>query len=337
MDQHFGWQLDLETLEVLHVLLRTRSVTGTAQALRMSQPAVSRALARLRDRLNDPLFIRASGNMVPTAFASSLSEPLQRWLDDAHRLFQGPQFDPASAERTFRIAASDHALLGVIRPIMRLLHTEAPGVRLMLVPLTKDSETEIALGHIDLILTGAAPNPAMLYKEHAFHDAAACIVRRDHPLLSSGKQPDIAALRRWPELVVIQGDDADNALLPRLGFGATPPMLRTSHLMTVPFLIEASDAFALLPARIARRFARSHALHAFAVPAAHPGFDCWIAWHERTRHDVASRWLIDRLAAAFRQAQGERHGTESLAGSATIGEGGAYPVNTARQLAAHGE
>ncbi|MGI9464819.1 MAG: LysR family transcriptional regulator, partial [Aestuariivirgaceae bacterium] len=86
---------DLNLLIVLHSLLHTRSVTKTAGRLNMSQPAVSRALAKLRATFDDKLFVKAAGGMLPTTRAQELMAPLATSLDVLHDLFARPEFDPA--------------------------------------------------------------------------------------------------------------------------------------------------------------------------------------------------------------------------------------------------
>ena len=57
---------DLNLLQVVVALDATRSVTGAAQELGMSQPGLSTALARLRKHFGDPMFVRTSEGMRPT-------------------------------------------------------------------------------------------------------------------------------------------------------------------------------------------------------------------------------------------------------------------------------
>ena len=90
-DRDIG-KLDLNLLKVLDALLKERSVTRAADRLNLSQPAMSHALARLRDQLGDPLMVRGSHGMDPTPYAESLIEPLSRILNIVERFFDGSQF-----------------------------------------------------------------------------------------------------------------------------------------------------------------------------------------------------------------------------------------------------
>src|SRR5512135_3287143 len=100
--------LDLNLLVALRALLVECHVTRAAQRVGLSQPAMSHALARLRDVLGDSLLVRTPSGMVPTPRAAAMREPLDRALEDLGRVLAPPEaFDPARAKRRFRFATSD--------------------------------------------------------------------------------------------------------------------------------------------------------------------------------------------------------------------------------------
>src|SRR5712691_3265409 len=95
--------IDLNLLRAFDAVLQDKSVTGAAVRLRLTQPAVSNALARLRALFGDVLFVRTPGGMEATPFARGVAEPVRQalaLLDSA--LAHGPGFDPATATRPFR-------------------------------------------------------------------------------------------------------------------------------------------------------------------------------------------------------------------------------------------
>jgi DNA-binding transcriptional LysR family regulator len=93
---------DLNLLRVLDALLREQSTVKAGQRVRLSQPAVSAALGRLRDALDDPLFVRQGQRLVPTEYARSLEIPLRTLLGDLANLLSGPgAFDPLEAHQNF--------------------------------------------------------------------------------------------------------------------------------------------------------------------------------------------------------------------------------------------
>lgn len=145
--------LDLNLLKTLDALLDERSVTRAAARLALTQPAVSGMLNRLRDYFDDPLFIRAPHGMVPTTRAEALAAPVKRILADIDVLLQPVAFAPNTARLTFTLAATDYALRAVVVPFIAALKTQAPGIRVRVVPVTPGSlVSQLEQGAIDVAL-----------------------------------------------------------------------------------------------------------------------------------------------------------------------------------------
>src|SRR3989344_4947238 len=105
-------KIDLSLIRVLHTVITESSVSRAAVKLRSNQPAVSAQLRRLRELTGDPLLVRSGRGMAPTDVALSLVEPAATILQQAQWIFGDKSaargFDPATAEVTFRIAATDY-------------------------------------------------------------------------------------------------------------------------------------------------------------------------------------------------------------------------------------
>jgi DNA-binding transcriptional LysR family regulator len=113
---------DLNLMRILDALLREGSTVQAGRRLNMSQSAVSGALARLRYALGDELFVRQGNRLVPTAYAKAIELPLREELDRLAVLFaRSTAFDPATAEGTFRITASDFFAEMLMPPLADLL------------------------------------------------------------------------------------------------------------------------------------------------------------------------------------------------------------------------
>ncbi len=122
---------DLNLLLSLKVLLEEGNVTRAGQRLELSQPAMSAALARLRRRFDDELLVRAGRDYVLTPFARELLPEVQHSVRLLSRALQlEDDFDPCESVRTFRLSMSDYAIAVVHEPLLRLIGSTAPGVRL---------------------------------------------------------------------------------------------------------------------------------------------------------------------------------------------------------------
>src|SRR5690606_2365748 len=99
-----GLKTDLNLLRVLLAVHDAGNVTAAALRLKMSQPAVSAALARLRRSLDDPLFVRQGTRMEATSRVRAMIEKTREALEIIDRdVLSSPLFQPGSAvgELTF--------------------------------------------------------------------------------------------------------------------------------------------------------------------------------------------------------------------------------------------
>lgn len=144
-------RIDLNLLVILDALLSEQHVTRAAERLHLSQPAVSHALARLRDLLGDALLVRQGSSLVPTARALELAMPLAEALAQVQALLEPNRFDPASAKRTFRVAMSDYSAAIFLPGLVRTLRREAPGIDLQIIQASREGMLDGVLnGDIDL-------------------------------------------------------------------------------------------------------------------------------------------------------------------------------------------
>ncbi|MBL6081698.1 LysR family transcriptional regulator [Belnapia sp. T18] len=132
-DQSGLRRVDLNLLPVFAALMRERSVTRAGEALFLSQPATSAALARLRDILKDELLVRNGRMLEPTARATSLMAELEPCLDSLARTLGGATpFDPATDHRTFRIGCTDDVAVALLPAFTTRLRQLAPHCNLVL-------------------------------------------------------------------------------------------------------------------------------------------------------------------------------------------------------------
>lgn len=279
------------------MLLHTKSVTSAAQKLNMSQPAMSRALAELRQLLGDPLLVRTRGGMLLTRRAEELLAPLQQWLHAAELLVSPPQIDLSMLQRRFRIVAADYGLLAVLRPAMPVILVAAPGVALDVAPHVGDVATRLATGEIDLALGCAEPDRMLLHERHLIREDFVCLVRQEHPL-ARASVPTLDDILAWPHISVsvdVEDDPVSIALARR---GAVRRVVATTpYYAGAQALLEGTDMVLTLPASIARDPAVCGKLRTVAAPPELGSFDYWLMWHTRSQNDPAIQWLIELLAS----------------------------------------
>ncbi|MBV8032150.1 MAG: LysR family transcriptional regulator [Betaproteobacteria bacterium] len=292
-------EIDLNLLRAFDAVLQERSVTGAARRLGLTQPAVSNALGRLRERFEDALFVRTPSGMDATPFARELGEPVRQALSllDA-ALSHGPGFDPRTSRRAFRFYMSDIGQVEFLPPLVERVQREAPGVRLEAAAIELDDVGDaLAAGALDLavgFLPGLGPP---VRRRRLFRDPYVCLMRADHEITSLTKKRFLEASH---VLVPYRGGGhrVIEEALERAGV-ARRIALRVSHFTVVPMVLERSDLLLVLPGRVARVFERRGKLKSLPLPVAIPPADVGVHWHERYDADPGNRWLRERLVDLF--------------------------------------
>lgn len=289
--------LDLNLLLVFDTVYAERSISRAADKLSLSQPTVSNALARLRDRLGDPLFTRSTGGMVPTTRARALAGPIRQALELMDRSLRGDDdFDPAASSRTFVIAVEDYGEAVILPPFVDWLARTAPHLTLRVLPgQGAGVGDQLRDGNIDLCIDYFAQRDPQFRNECVLTERLVTLARPDHPQVGEGLSlQDYLALRHV-------------VLAPRAG--ATPMIdlalskrglrrevaVEVPHFLSMPLLVQASDMVCTLPHRMAALYADHFRLRAHALPLKVPAFPVYLTWHSALDDDPAHRWLRSHL------------------------------------------
>jgi DNA-binding transcriptional LysR family regulator len=292
--------LDLNLLRVFDAVLSGRSVTTAAARLNLTQPAVSNALARLRQAFGDALFLRTSRGMEPTPFARALAEPVRQalaLLESA--LAHGPGFEPATSSRGFRFYMSDLGQVEFLPPLVERLRRMAPDVRLEAVGLElEEIGGALAAGGLDLAVGFLPGLGSPLRRRALFRDPYVCLFRRDHPAIQ-GRLTKRIFLEASHALVSYRGGHrVVEEALERAGL-ARRIVLRVPHFTVVPMVLERTDLILILPERVARVYERGGAFKWLPPPVPIPAADVAVHWHERFDADPGNRWLREQLVELF--------------------------------------
>lgn len=295
---------DLHLLVVLDVLLECRSVTRAAQSLHLSQPAMSNAVRRLREWVGDPLLVRSARGYVPTPRAEELRTPVRRILEDIEAAVARPQgFDPATAERTFRIAANDAFELAVLPALVLHLRDAAPGVKLAVTPLGGAPPFEaLDAGEVDFGWGTYADIPAGLHRRTMFRERLCGLAPRG--LRGMTAAPSMERYAKGPHVFLdLRGSQLPQAIEARLAKAGLKlqASVVVEHLATAAALVAQAGCLATVPSRIARQQAAMRKLRVFELPFTLPAYDVCLLWHERTHRDAGGIWMRELLASLCQQ------------------------------------
>lgn len=293
-------RLDLTLLMVLDGALRHRKLTTVAEQLGLTQPAISHALARLRDILDDPLFVRRANGVQPTPRALALAQPVAQALATLRdALQQGRCFDPSCAEREFRIAALDYAIALLVPDFLAHFGTVAPSCRLAFRSIGYEaSRAALVNGSIDLILGLPAPSGPFLQRM-LMTENFVVLARPDHPII--GRKLDLARYLKCGHLLVSAAGDARGSVDNALGrIGQERRVIAVVPQFLAGFAaVAGSDMITTAPRRLARRHAVAFGLKQYEVPFPLPGFELATLRHENTAQDTGLNWLENELARAL--------------------------------------
>lgn len=293
-------QSDLGLLLALDALLSERNVTRAAERLNISQPAMSAQLARLRHLFKDPLLVASGRQMVPTARAMSLHEPLHHRLVELSQMVREHQpFDPASTSRAFRIIAPDYLHMIVTLPLIREIGPSATNIQIVLLPFERATAwQQLENLDADLLLMWRQLTPEEARATMILKDNLCFVQRAGHP--RGKKKPSIDELCQLshaiiaPEAGSLWGvvDDELRKIGKKRRIVASLPSF-----LTVPPLIAQSDLVAAIPRRLAD--IAPGGLEVFDLPLAHTDFEMLLSWHPRMQSDPGHEWLRKKIAAAI--------------------------------------
>jgi DNA-binding transcriptional LysR family regulator len=292
---------DLNLLVVLDAIASEGGVTRAGEKLNLTQSAVSHALARLRDILDDPLFVRQGHTLRPTPLTRAIVEPLRQNLQSLGKLLtEAGGFDPAKSTTRFTVSLRDPLEALVLPPLMASLTKAAPGVDVRTTQVRRRNvEDALAAGSLDLAIDVALPLSGAVHRQLVTTGPLVAIARKGHPALRRGltlatyvgqQHVMVTSRRRGPGLEDIalseQGRTRRIRLRCRNYFAALRVVAETDLLLTMPGrqapVLNASFGNQILP-----------------LPVKTPRLDLFLFWHASADRDPANRWLRGLVRQAF--------------------------------------
>ncbi|KAB7623972.1 LysR family transcriptional regulator [Alkalilimnicola sp. S0819] len=288
--------VDLNLLGIFDAIHRERNITRAARRLGMTQPAVSGALNRLRQLLDDPLFVKTAQGMEPTPRADELAEPISQALEDIlDALSHNSGFDYANADHSFCLAMSDYSEFLLLPPLMRWLRAHAPHITLSTVPVVERTlPVDLESGLVDLAIGNIPALQSGCYRQQLVFEDFICVVRDDHPEI--GEELTLEQFQEIPQVIFTprQNQDTVDQVLSQQGLRRNIA-LRVPNYLTIIGVIAETDLIGVLPVRIARRVCRLAGLRMLPCPVEHPGVPVSQHWHVRESKNPANRWLRELL------------------------------------------
>ena len=304
VDEQIIQDLDFRSLRFLRLLFQTRSVTRTGEILELSQPAASRVLAKLRTMLGDPLLLRTSKGGTLTPRAQRLEPRVLAALSAIADVFAPETFDPSTSARTFQLASTDYGAATVLPSLLAELSVKSPSLALDVSAWSSHTLADLESGKLDFALYAEGDLPPDFHARLLFKDAQACLLRKNHPLISKAdKQGRLLPnqIVKYPQIVMRYPDGLDTGIDEIIGdSGQKSPHvpLRLPYFLVVPLAVIKGEAVACIPLRLAKILAASQNCAALEIKGDYE-FSYRLIWHGRMHHDLGFKWLRETIAKLF--------------------------------------
>jgi DNA-binding transcriptional LysR family regulator len=291
--------VDLNLLVVLVALLEERNVTRAAMRLGMSQPATSRALARLRVLFADALLVDGPGGYLLTARAEEMQPLLHGTLGGVRQLLEGRAFDPQKATGLVRLLMIDLEAAVLAPRLINILAEQAPLLDLEVVPPGSQPLASLTASEVDAIIGVVEAAPAGIQKRTLYQDEFVTLMRHAHPAASQ-----TLTLDRYVKLehIVVSITGTGRAwvdeVLAREGL-ARRVKVRVPSFFAALEIAARSDLIMTLPASLARTAAGMGRFAVASPPLKLGSFAMSLAWHARHQDDARHSWLRKAIVSAL--------------------------------------
>jgi DNA-binding transcriptional LysR family regulator len=294
-------RVDLNLFVVLDAIYTEGGITRASERLNLTQPAISHALARLRELVDDPLFVREGHAMVPTPAAHALIGPVRRALKEIEgSLNQLKQFDPGTSTRAFRIGMRHIVESATLPALAQRLRAHAPQVQIASAHHDRDAlHGALATGELDAVIDVLLPRVQHVSYQQLAGGGMVVAVRAGHPHV--GGTLDLATYLEMEHVMTSSrrsGPGLEDLALQRLGHERRVAV-RCQHHWTACQLVACSDLLLTMPERYAGSANAALGNRLLPFPLATPANDLYLYWHANADAEPGNRWLREQIRACL--------------------------------------
>lgn len=293
---------DLNLLLVFEMLMRERHVTRAAEKLHLSQPALSHALKRLRESLDDPLLVRTENGMQPTPQALALLPVVQQALAMLRQGLAPPaRFSPANSTRRFTLATTDYFEEVMYPPFLSQLLAYAPGISFSIELITPDVLREgLEQRHVDMVvgLDSQSTLPSGVIQTPWMDEKLVCLAAMDNKRVGDTLELVQFARELHVELADISGLQPSNIENCLTQHGLTRRVIsKNLNYIAAARVVALTEAIMTLPRQMAERFVTMLPVRLVEPPKELPVLKMTLMQHGLYANEPASVWLYNELVA----------------------------------------
>jgi DNA-binding transcriptional LysR family regulator len=288
-------QLDLNLLVALDALLDKGSVTGAAEKLGLSVPAMSRTLVRIRKLMRDPIMVQAGRGLVPTPRALEIRARVSALVRESRDVISLPAQSLADAERTVTIRAEESYVAVYAAEIADEVHKDAPRLSLRFTSQGEEAVGPLREGIVDLDIGNIKLRGPEVKLQKLFESRFVGVVRSGHPL--AGSKITAKGYVEWGHVGASRRGLASGPIddaLGRLGLKRNVSLVVPTF-MSALMIVASSDLVGAVPDHLTHSAAALYGLHVFPLPVRTEANRISVAWHPRFDFDPVHRLVRDVL------------------------------------------
>ena len=297
--------VDLNLLVVFDAMHQHRHVTKAGEALRLSQPAMSAALSRLRTLFNDPLFVRTGAEMVPTPKAQALSASIRQVVTTIETdILQPTTFEPLNSRRTFTLVTPDIAEVNFLPKLLAELAKSAPHINLKTLAMPRQAASQALSSGAAEMAIGYFPDlqKAGFFQQKLITSAHVCLIKKKHPTIG-----EKITLHQFIQAshAVVKPDGREHVFEKFLQEKNIQRrvVVELSHFMSLLPIVETSHLVATVPKDLAEFFVNHGEVRFVDTPMKSPTIDVHLFWHQRFQKDPAHIWLRQVIYKSFNKSK----------------------------------
>jgi DNA-binding transcriptional LysR family regulator len=294
-------EIDLNLFAVFDAIYRERGITPASKRLHLSQPAVSHALARLRELVDDPLFERRGNDMVPTPLARTLATTVGRSLSDLEQLVSRlGAFEPATSRRRFALGLRPAQELSLLPALAETFAREAPNIELAFVRIDRRALTDqLESGELDAAIDVSWPLGPTIRRKELDAENFLVLARRGHPTIDGAL--DLSTYLAAEHVLVTSrrhGGGYEDAALAQLG--ATRRIrIRCQQHAAASEVVGRTDLLLTMHRTCIRQINRRSKHQVLPFPAEIPPMAMYLYWPAAAADDPAGKWFRGVVSEAF--------------------------------------
>ncbi len=283
--------LDAKTLRTFLTVLEESSVSRAAERLGVTQSAVSHAIDKLREILNDPLFVRMGRGIEPTARAHELRKPIESILDNMRSLTEKRHFDPLAETMAFTVAANDFPIQLIFPPLLKALDSEGVDIQVRFISSGIPTASLLRASRYQLLITPTPPKDPQLMKASLLQSKMAIFYD------AQVRKPPTTWKRYLDcKRVEVGFSDTESAIMALKEVDLSrlkPPVISVPNFGVLADMISGTERITTQLDIMKRGLLGQ--LEVAPLPISTKPVDLFLIWHRREDDDPAHRWFRERI------------------------------------------